>query len=191
VTPDAPLLELDGVVAGYTGRVVGPVSLVVMPGETVGLSGPNGSGKTTLVNAVIGTARVLDGRIRKAPSLRINVQRQHPVRLTEMPLTGWEVLQLAGAHSRPLPASIQPFVHKRIDRLSGGQFQLLQVWSCLAAPCDLAILDEPTTNMDPASKASLEAILAAVGELTVGVLVISHDQALLQRVARRIIHIGG
>jgi ABC-type Mn2+/Zn2+ transport system ATPase subunit len=185
-----PLLELDGVVAGYSGPVVGPVSFAVRRGETVGLAGPNGSGKTTLVNAIVGTARVLSGEVRKAAGLRVNVQRQHPVRLPEMPLTGADVLRLVGAHDRPVPTSIQPFVKRRVDRLSGGQFQLLQVWACLSAPADLVILDEPTTNMDPASKASLEGILGSSHELVGGILVISHDHTLLERATSRIVTIG-
>ena len=190
MTIPSPLLVLDGVVAGYAAPVVGPVSLTVQRGEVVGLTGANGSGKTTLVNAVVGTARVIEGQLRKTPGLRVNVQRQHPVRLPEMPFTGKDVLQLVGAVDRPMPGSIQPFVDRRIDRLSGGQFQLLQVWACLSAAADLVILDEPTTNMDPASKASLEAILRASHELVGSILVISHDHAFLERATSRIVRIG-
>ena len=189
MTVPSPLLELDGVVAGYTAPVVGPVSLTVQPGEIVGLTGPNGSGKTTLVNAVIGIAQVIQGQLRKAPKLRVNVQRQHPVRLPEMPFTGTDVLRLVGASDRAVPDSIEPFVERRIDRLSGGQFQLLQVWACLSAPADLVILDEPTTNMDPTSKTSLEDILRDSHELVESILVISHDHAFLERVASRIVRI--
>ena len=190
MTSPAPLLVLDGVVAGYAAPVVGPVSLVVERGEIVGLTGANGSGKTTLVNAVIGSARVIEGQLHKAPRLRVNVQRQHPVRLPEMPFTGRDVLQLVGADDRPVPDSIRPFVERRIDRLSGGQFQLLQVWACLSAAADLVILDEPTTNMDPVSKTSLEEILRASHELVGSILVISHDHAFLERVTSRVVRIG-
>jgi ABC-type Mn2+/Zn2+ transport system ATPase subunit len=101
VTSDEPLLTFDGAVVGYTSRVVGPVSLVVMPGEIVGLVGSNGCGKTTLVNAVLGTARVFEGAVRLTSGVRVTVQRQRPVRLAEMPLTGLEVLRLAEAGGHP------------------------------------------------------------------------------------------
>jgi ABC-type Mn2+/Zn2+ transport system ATPase subunit len=190
VTDSSPLLVLDGVVAGYAAPVVGPVSLTVDRGEIVGLTGANGSGKTTLVNAVIGSARVIEGQLRKAPRLRVNVQRQHPVRLPEMPLTGRDVLQLVGAIDRPVPESIRSFVARRIDRLSGGQFQLLQVWACLSASAELVILDEPPTNMDPASRAALVEILRGSNQLVGSILVISHDQAFLERVTSRVVEIG-
>jgi ATPase subunit of ABC transporter with duplicated ATPase domains len=185
----APLIELDAVEAGYTERVVGPVSLSVAPGQTVGLAGPNGCGKTTLVNAILGDARLFGGAVRRADGLRVTVQRQHPVRLDELPLTGRELLRVARADRRALPPSILPFVERRVDRLSGGQFQLLQVWACLAGPSDLVILDEPTTNMDPRSKASLLDILRA-SPASLGVLTISHDRELLEVSAARIVSIA-
>ena len=132
----------------------------------------------------------MEGRLRKAPGLRVNVQRQHPVRLPEMPFTGTDVLRLVGADERSVPDSIRPYVERRIDRLSGGQFQLLQVWACLSAPADLVILDEPTTNMDPASKTSLEEILRASHQLVGSILVISHDHDFLERVTSRIVRLG-
>ena len=189
MTSTLPLLVFDAVVAGYAKEVVGPVSFSVFPGETVGLTGPNGSGKTTLANTVLGTARVFKGELRRAEGLTVAVQRQHPVRLSEIPLTGRELVRLAGADQQPLPASIRPFVDRRVDRLSGGQFQLLQVWATLGAPVGVVILDEPTSNMDPHSKESLEEILRASHELVGGVLVISHDHEFLDHVTSRTVRI--
>jgi ATPase subunit of ABC transporter with duplicated ATPase domains len=60
----------------------------------------------------------------------------------------------------------------------------------MSAAADLVILDEPTTNMDPASKTSLEEILSASHELVGSLLVISHDHDFLERVTSRIVRIG-
>jgi ABC-2 type transport system ATP-binding protein len=189
VTSEEPLLALDAVVAGYTSRVIGPVSLAVMPGEIVGVVGSNGCGKTTLVNAVLGTARVFEGTLRLKTGVRVTVQRQRPVRLQEMPLTGLEVLRLAGADRHPLPPAIRPFASQRVDRLSGGQYQLLHVWACLGSPTDLVILDEPTSNMDARTKELLADLLKDSLELVQGILVISHDPGFLERVAARVVRI--
>ncbi len=77
----------------------------------------------------------------------------------------------------------------RVDRVSGGQFQLLQVWACLGASSDLVLLDEPTNNMDPAA---IEALAQLVESSRAGraVMVISHEREFLERVCARIIDVS-
>jgi zinc transport system ATP-binding protein len=183
------LLTVDAVVAGYREPIVGPVSFVVDCGEIVGLAGPNGSGKTTLLDAVIGTANVFSGRIERRLGLRVAVQAQHPTRLQEMPLTGRELLRVMGAHRHDVPAELAPLLRVRLDRLAGGQYQLLHVWTCLSSPADLVILDEPTNNMDLHAVETLGALLVAGREHCRGVLVVSHDRALLDSVCSRVVEI--
>jgi ATPase subunit of ABC transporter with duplicated ATPase domains len=185
-----PLLVVADLVAGYADRVVvGPVSFTVDQGDILGLAGPNGAGKTTILNAIIGTAKVFAGRIVREPETRVSVQRQYPVRLREMPLNGRELLRLTGAFDRPLPAALEPLMDIRIDRISGGQFQLLQVWACLGSAADLVLLDEPTNNMDPHAIATLVELLIAARDRR-AVLVISHDQSLLERVCTSLLKVG-
>jgi energy-coupling factor transporter ATP-binding protein EcfA2 len=49
----------------------------------------------------------------------------------------------------------------RMDRLCGGQFQLLSVWALLATTTDLVLLEEPTNNLDPQGERILAEILIA------------------------------
>jgi len=187
-TPPA-LLTVEALVAGYTTPVVGPVSFAVGRGEIVGLAGANGTGKTTLLNAVIGTARVFSGRVARDRAVEVAVLRQFPVRLPEMPLRGAEFLRIAGVRG-DVPEPLRPLTDRRIDRLSGGQYQLLQVWACLGSPAGLVMLDEPTNNMDPQTIGALGDLLIAARERDQGVLLISHDARLLARVSTRIVGVG-
>lgn len=58
-------LVVDGLTVRYGGTTaVSRVSLVVKPGEVVGLIGPNGAGKTSFIDAVTGFTRITEGRIR-------------------------------------------------------------------------------------------------------------------------------
>ena len=180
---------MTDLVAGYSDAIVGPISFAVRDGDILGLAGPNGSGKTTLFNAIIGTARVFRGTIARRAATRVSVQRQHPVRLREMPLCGRELLRLTGAFDRPIPSALAPLMDIRIDRISGGQFQLLQVWACLGSAADLVLLDEPTNNMDPKAIAALGDLLLEARDGR-GVLVISHDHRLLQRVCSRVVDLA-
>ncbi len=143
------LLTIDGVVAGYTTPVIGPVSFSVMAGEVVGLWGANGCGKSTLLRTIANEARVLQGRIEHRPELMLAWQNQQPVRLDEMPLNGHDYLRYAQADREAPPKRMNPWLDQRIDTLSGGQFQLLPVWAILGGWSDLVLLDQPTNNLDP------------------------------------------
>ena len=179
-----PFLSYREVVAGYTGPVVGPVSFDLRPGDVLGLTGPNGSGKSTLIGALTGASRLFAGEVVRATGISITYQRQRPVRDTDVPLRGDELLRLTGASAISPPSSLVEFLSTRVDRLSGGQFQLLEVWACLGSPARVVVLDEPTNNMDPASVDALSDLLRAslAGR---AVLVVSHDERFLSRVATR------
>jgi ATPase subunit of ABC transporter with duplicated ATPase domains len=186
----SPLLVVDTLVAGYTRPIVGPVSFSVGPGDIVGLAGANGSGKTTLLNAIIGTARIFSGRIDWDRAVGVAVLRQFPVRLSEMPLVGSEFLEMMGASASAVPTHVRPLVDLRVDRLSGGQYQLLLVWACLGSPAGLVLLDEPTNNMDLEAVAALRVLLLDARARGKGMLVVSHEPGLLEQVCSRVVQVA-
>lgn len=176
--------------AGYARPVVGPLSFTVARGDVVALTGANGSGKTTILNALIGTARMFGGRVECDRSAGVAVLRQFPVHLKEMPILGSEFLAITGATTRAVPAAVRSLLDIRVDRLSGGQYQLLTVWACLGSPAALVMLDEPTNNMDPSAVAAVGDMLIATAAAGQGVLVISHEAPLLARIVSREIAVG-
>ena len=190
LTSSSPLLTVDALVAGYARPVVGPLSFTLGRGDVVALTGANGSGKTTVLNAVIGTARVFGGRVACDRSAGVAVLRQFPVHLKEMPILGSEFLAITGAAAHTAPAAVRSLLDIRLDRLSGGQYQLLAVWACLGSPAALVMLDEPTNNMDPGAVAAVGDMLVEAGARGQGVLVISHQAPLLARIASREIAVG-
>ncbi|CRI65751.1 ABC transporter related protein [Thiocapsa sp. KS1] len=196
-----PLLRIEGLVAGYGRPVVGPVSLDIFPGEVVGLWGANGCGKSTLLNVIADRADLLAGRILRMPGLVIAYQAQQPIRLPSMPVTGRELLRFAGASRQDLPAALEAVSRRRIDRLSGGQYQLLCVWAALAGRADLILLDEPTNNLDPEREALLAKMLTpsrlARRETSIapplpdrGILVVSHERRFLEETCSRMIELA-
>lgn len=184
----APLLSFRNVVAGYTGPVVGPVSFDLLPGDVLGLMGPNGSGKSTLIGALTGASRLFSGEVARGPGVSIAYQRQRPVRETDVPLRADELLRLTGAAADP-PESLRDLLRTRVDRLSGGQFQLLTVWACLGGDANVVVLDEPTNNMDPAAVDALADLLHATRSDR-GVLVVTHDERFLSRVSANVLEVG-
>jgi zinc transport system ATP-binding protein len=186
----AALLEIDGLVAGYGQPVVGPVSFSVAPGEIVGLAGPNGAGKSTLLGAIIGSTRVFSGSIRRREGLRVAAQAQVPSRLMEMPITSVELLRITGADRHAAPPPVESLLDMRLDRLSGGQYQLLNVWACLGCGADLVLLDEPTNNMDVRVEANLAELLVSSREEGRAMLLVSHEHDFLEKVSTRLVELG-
>jgi len=183
------LLAVESLRAGYRVAVTAEVSFKVAPGEVVGIRGPNGAGKSTILKAITGTARIFAGRVVRAPGLRIAHQQQNPLPLEDIPISGRELLALTGGDAKSLPAWIGPLIDRRLDRLSGGQLQFLQVWACLTAPADLVLLDEPTNNVDRAGAGYLADAFAHVRDRR-AIVVISHDAEFLDRVSHRVVDVA-
>jgi len=191
-----PLLRVTELVAGHGRPVVGPLSFTIGPGEVLGLWGPNGSGKSTLLDAIADSARVFSGAVERAPGLTLAYQEQRPIRLRAMPLTGRELLRVVGsagpAPAGPVPvppASLQTLLGRRVDTLSGGQYQLLCVWAALAGAADLVLLDEPTNNLDPDHEGLLGEMLADQRGRR-AVLLVSHERGFLDAACSRTLELG-
>ena len=184
-----PWLKLDAVVAGYDRPVVGPVSLEVERGEVLGLAGPNGTGKSTLLAAILGTVRVFSGRIECPAGVRLAHLPQRPIRPKELPLTGREWLKVLGVKTDGVPQRLVPSLDQRLDRLSGGEHQLLTLWGVLAGAGELVLLDEPTNHLDP-QHVALAAQAITERRETRATLVVSHDHAFLQRVCTRLLDLA-
>lgn len=183
------LLTLENVTVGYRKPVLGPLSLTVSRGEVLGLCGSNGCGKSTLLKSLSGESRIFSGRLLKAPGLQISLQKQHPARLFGFPLSTGEYLRLMGAENADLPERLQNLRHIRVDSLSGGQFQLLSVWACLASAAQLVLLDEPTNNLDPAGVTLLQDLLLK-RRPDQAVVVVSHEQSFMTGIATRLIDVS-
>lgn len=184
----APLLRLRDMVAGYARPLSPPCSLELARGEIVGLHGPNGVGKSTLLAAILGTARCHVGELWLAGSLRLRYLAQNPTR-AEAPVAGHELLAWLDARALTPPPRLAAKLDSRIDRLSGGEYQLLCLWSCLAGDADLVLLDEPTNHLDR------EHIALAIEEIATGqadraTLIVSHDRDFLERLGARVVELA-
>lgn len=179
-----PVLEVDALVAGYTGPVVGPVSFALFPGDILGILGRNGAGKSTLLKAITGSARVFSGRVTRRPGIRVFHHHQRPDRPNEFPLTGRDLLALTGAGSEAAPEEVAPLLAHRLDRLSEGQVQQVELWASLGSGAEVVLLDEPTTYLDGIALDLLTDLLAR-SRARRGVVLVSHEADYLAGVATR------
>ncbi|WP_336923359.1 energy-coupling factor ABC transporter ATP-binding protein [Aquipuribacter sp. SD81] len=211
-------LELDGVAFAYPDghQALFGVDLVVRAGERVAVLGPNGAGKTTLLlhlNGVLGAAAgsnavgsVRVGGVTVAKDTLREVRRrvglvfQDPDDQLFMPTVRDDVafgptnLGLRGAEldervRRALEAvGMAGFADRPPHHLSFGQRRRVAVATVLAMDCEVLVLDEPSSNLDPASRRELLDVLAA---LPVTVLVVTHDLPFALELCERSVVLDG
>src|SRR6266700_4234443 len=169
-------------------QVLDRVSLVVAPGDRVGIVGPNGIGKSTLLRVLAGleppdTGRVIStGAVGYLPQ-ELDAQPQESVRdyLARRTGVGAAELELDSLAAR-LADEHELAVGRRSDRelgtLSGGEAARAALAAILLSRFDVFLLDEPTNNLDFAGLDRLERFLDA---LPGGVVVVSHDRAFVER----------
>jgi peptide/nickel transport system ATP-binding protein len=192
---------------------VNDVSLQVHAGETVALVGESGSGKSSLARAAVGierlaggSARFLDGeitpmRIRRRPKRLTGIQMvfQDPStslnprrRVGDQIADGIATARARGAEGSRveewlervgLPtASASKYPHQ----FSGGQKQRIAIARSLAARPQLLVADEPISALDASTQTSVAALMRdLVKEAGAGMLFISHDLAVVRRIADR------
>jgi ATP-binding cassette subfamily F protein 3 len=186
------VLEVDGLeIAAGDKPLLEGTSFALERGEHVALIGPNGSGKTTLLEAILGRLEPKAGRIRLGHGVQAAYFSQHEVELD----TRGSVLdcaQRATGLKRPeAQALLGRFLFsgweaqgKPVTALSGGERRRLALALVVASGANFLLLDEPTNHLDLESREALEAALEAFPGT---VLLVSHDRAMLDAVASRIL----
>jgi ATP-binding cassette subfamily F protein uup len=166
----------------------------------LGLLGRNGSGKTTLLRMLAGLEPPDEGKVDRAPDLRVVVFDQHRERLqpdlslarTLAPAGGDSVIfqgravHVAGWAKRFLFRSDQ--LETPVGRLSGGEQARVLVARLMLEPADVLMLDEPTNDLDiPTLEVLEESLLEFPGAL----VLVTHDRYLLDRVSTTLLALDG
>jgi ATP-binding cassette subfamily F protein uup len=164
--------------------VLDSLSLAVATGDRVGVVGINGAGKTALLSIVAGSLRPDDGEVRRGRDVRIAALAQDPA------LPAGTVRQALGASWEGDAVLDRLTMASLADRdtatLSGGQRKRVALARVVTQPADLLVLDEPTNHLDLDAISWLEEqILGFRG----GVVLVSHDRTLLDRVTTRMVEI--
>jgi ABC-2 type transport system ATP-binding protein len=148
------------------------VSLEVPAGSVAAVVGGDGAGKTTLLRALAGTVRPAAGTVRRPDRRRLGYVSAGPGVWTD--LTVDENLSFAGRAYGLSAGDLEVRVSALLDRtglaaahdrlagrLSGGMRQKLALAMAVAHEPELLVLDEPTTGVDPVSRAELWRLLAS------------------------------
>ena len=199
-------LELDELTRRY-GSVVAldHLSFEVSSGRVTGFLGPNGAGKTTAMRAVFGLTSLDAGRVRWNGG---PVSRADRRRFGYMPeerglypgmLVGEQLEYLARLHGvspavAPVAAmgwlerlGIADRASSKVESLSLGNQQRVQLASALVHSPDLLILDEPLSGLDPAGIDAVGTVLAGQASAGKCVLFSSHQLDLVEDLCESVV----
>jgi branched-chain amino acid transport system ATP-binding protein len=181
-----PLLEVEALDVRYGAvAAVRSLSLVVQPGEIVGLIGPNGAGKSSTLNAIVGSVPAAAGDIRFAGQSILGAQPENVARsgvalvpegrriYAELTVDENLRLGLAGRtngssrrsgldHVFGLFPNLGEMRRRPAGTLSGGQQQQLAIARALAAEPKLLLLDEPSLGLAPLV---VDLVFATLGDI--------------------------
>jgi ABC-2 type transport system ATP-binding protein len=174
---DCPAIEARGLVKAYgQTRALDGIDLTVTRGQVFGFLGPNGAGKTTTIRILAtltrpdaGTARVLGLDVaRQRDAIRARVAVTGQFASVDDDLTGRENLILLGrlrglsrrASKQRADELLAVFgltgaARRPVGGYSGGMRRRLDIGASLIVTPDLLFLDEPSTGMDPRSRAQV------------------------------------
>lgn len=189
------------------------VSLEARRGTITAVVGPNGSGKSTLVRALIGRVAIARGdvfiddaalatidRVALARRVAVVTQREElafPVAVSEYVALGrfphLGIWHAAGASDRRAVmesmagAGVDALHDRRIDMLSGGEWQRVRLARALAQGGEALVLDEPTAFLDVGHEMAVFELLHRLARGGQAVLLVSHQLNLVARFADQMV----
>ncbi len=180
--PEPLLLKADSLTIRRQGRtLVDKASLSLMAGKVVSLIGPNGAGKTTLIRALMGLAKIDEGKLRIQDELRIGYMPQKLNLDASLPVTVIAFLSLNQKRDEHFFKSaektdVRCIFDRPMQSLSGGELQRVLLCRAILRKPQLLILDEPAQGLDVNGQAEFYQLIAQLrDELNCGVLMVSHD----------------
>ena len=193
------MLEFDGALKRFDSlNALDGCTFQARPGRLTGFLGPNGAGKTTAMRAVFGLLRLDAGVVRWRGSTIAEGDRAHfgympeerglypRMRVREQLLY---LGQLCGRTSLEVGRSTDQWLERlgvagratsRVDELSHGNQQRVQLLAALVNEPDLLVLDEPFAGLDPIAMGLMAGVLQELAATGVTVLFSSHQLDLVE-----------
>jgi ABC-2 type transport system ATP-binding protein len=200
------VLELRQLTRRYGSNVaLDDLSFAVAPGEVVGFLGPNGAGKTTAMRTILGIVRPDKGEVRwhgdvvdLSARMRFGYIPEERGLYPTMKL--WEQLAFLGRLHGMTPSDARQRAEhwltvlglgdrlsSRLDSLSLGNQQRVQLAAALLHDPEVLVLDEPFSGLDPVGIAALSDVLTERAHNGVAVVFSSHQLDLVEGLCERVV----
>ena len=187
-----PAVEITGVTKAYARTLFANVTATFTRGERVAIVGPNGAGKTTLLRILSGELAPDRGSVRYGTGLRTATYSQSSVDDLPAGATAAEAVMQMGVDDQQARGLLGRLNlggdagDKPVEAFSGGERRRIMLARLMAQRADCLFLDEPTNDLDIASREALEDVLA---EYDGALFIVSHDRYLLKRLGERVVAI--
>jgi cell division transport system ATP-binding protein len=216
--PSGPaVIEFRGVSKRYDGGDVAldQMTFSIARGDFVFLVGPTGSGKSTVMRLLIKELEASEGTIRVAghdlaaiaPKRVPFYRRNIGVVFQDFKLlpnrTVYDnvayALQVTGGSRREIRDKVPDILrltglstklHNYPDQLSGGEQQRVSIARAFVNHPPLLLADEPTGNLDPEMSIDIMRLLYRINRTGTTVLVATHDQAMVDKMRRRVLELS-
>ena len=170
------ILQVEDYMIAYEDTLLENVRFELKEGDKVAIVGPNGTGKTTMLRDIY---RNNSGHISIAEGMEVGFLSQiHGEMLTESNTIYEEFEALGFETHREIADYLADYyfdvdmLNSKIEVLSGGEKNLLQLAKIAAGNANLLLLDEPTSHLDTYAQIALE---KAIENYKGTVLMVSHD----------------
>lgn len=198
------MIEIDNLHKKFgKNEVLKGIDLTIDSGGIFAVLGPNGSGKTTLIKSILGMVVPNQGIIKlNGSSIKKSWEYRNDIdylpQIANFPgnLTVKELIKMIKdlrsnkvADDKRLIElfKLQPFLDKKLNNLSGGTKQKVNLVLTFMFDSSLVILDEPTTGLDPISHIRLKQLITAEKEKGKTILITSHIMSFVEEIADEIV----
>jgi cell division transport system ATP-binding protein len=212
-----PIIEFRGVSKRYSSGDIGldQATFSIDREEFVFLVGSTGSGKSTVMRLLIKELEPTEGMIRVAGrDLEDITRRKIPFYRRNLGVVFQDfkllpnrtvhdnvayALQVTGGTRKEIRAKVPDILrltglstklHNYPDQLSGGEQQRVSIARAFVNHPPLLLADEPTGNLDPDTSIDIMRLLYRINRTGTTVLVATHDQAMVDKMRRRVLELS-
>ncbi|WP_298758641.1 ABC transporter ATP-binding protein [uncultured Psychroserpens sp.] len=183
-------------------KVLSGLDLEIEEGGIFAVLGPNGSGKTTLIKSILGMVipnkgeiSVLGKNIKNSSKYRNKIDYLPQIANFPSNLKVKELIKMikdlrgktAEDESLIRLFKLEPFLNKKLNTLSGGTKQKVNIVLTFMFDSPLIILDEPTTGLDPISLIRLKTLIQTEKSKGKTILITSHIMSFVEEVSDEIV----
>ena len=204
-----PVLQLNNVVKTYGDfTAVRDLNLSIPKGSIYGFLGPNGAGKTTTIRMILEIIKPSSGEItilghHSALDVRNRIGYLPEERGLYKKMKVWAIIQyfamLKGMEKKSAKAQallllekygLKDFAESKVEALSKGMAQKVQILSAVAHDPELIILDEPFSGLDPINQSVLEGLIRDMADNGQTVIFSTHVMQHAERLCDHILLIA-